>query len=109
MLCAFPLNLVFDDVVFFFEQKTAYEMRISDWSSDVCSSDLEHRHLDDPCRGAAQETGDGLGFAVHGSVRRHARSTLLDENRPLGRKMRMSTTRAGVITFCQPPDMKKVA
>src|SRR3546814_9458929 len=26
--------------VFFFEQKTAYEVRISDWSSDVCSSDL---------------------------------------------------------------------
>src|SRR3546814_8104578 len=29
-------------VVFFFKQKTAYEMRISDWSSDVCSSDLNH-------------------------------------------------------------------
>src|SRR3546814_3915708 len=30
-------------MVFFFKQKTAYEMRISDWSSDVCSSDLlEH-------------------------------------------------------------------
>src|SRR3546814_6540527 len=28
---------------FFFKQKTAYEMRISDWSSDVCSSDLLHR------------------------------------------------------------------
>src|SRR3546814_13356696 len=28
---------------FFFKQKTAYEMRISDWSSDVCSSDLQ-RH-----------------------------------------------------------------
>src|SRR3546814_7246719 len=28
-------------LVFFFKQKTAYEMRISDWSSDVCSSDLE--------------------------------------------------------------------
>src|SRR3546814_2472858 len=27
---------------FFFKQKTAYEMRISDWSSDVCSSDLLH-------------------------------------------------------------------
>src|SRR3546814_9615282 len=27
-------------VVFFFKQKTAYEVRISDWSSDVCSSDL---------------------------------------------------------------------
>src|SRR3546814_7399963 len=31
-------------VFFFFKQKTAYEMRISDWSSDVCSSDLRiHR------------------------------------------------------------------
>src|SRR3546814_11883850 len=28
---------------FFFKQKTAYEMRISDWSSDVCSSDLRAR------------------------------------------------------------------
>src|SRR3546814_2300809 len=28
-------------VCFFFKQKTAYEMRISDWSSDVCSSDLQ--------------------------------------------------------------------
>src|SRR3546814_15075633 len=31
--------------MFFFKQKTAYEMRISDWSSDVCSSDLLHRHV----------------------------------------------------------------
>src|SRR3546814_4788705 len=30
---------------FFFKQKTAYEMRISDWSSDVCSSDLNNRAL----------------------------------------------------------------
>src|SRR3546814_7676460 len=29
------------DFIFFFKQKTAYEMRISDWSSDVCSSDLQ--------------------------------------------------------------------
>src|SRR3546814_3484400 len=29
--------------VLFFKQKTAYEMRISDWSSDVCSSDLSAR------------------------------------------------------------------
>src|SRR3546814_8344273 len=28
-------------VFFFFKQKTAYEMRISDWSSDVCSADLK--------------------------------------------------------------------
>src|SRR3546814_1576298 len=31
--------------VFFFKQKTAYEMRISDWSSDVCSSDLGVKHF----------------------------------------------------------------
>src|SRR3546814_8737288 len=35
MLCSW-CGLIF----FFFKQKTAYEMRISDWSSDVCSSDL---------------------------------------------------------------------
>src|SRR3546814_1632462 len=34
------LVLVVDVAVCFFKQKTAYEMRISDWSSDVCSSDL---------------------------------------------------------------------
>src|SRR3546814_5184927 len=32
--------LIFCFFIFFFKQKTAYEMRISDWSSDVCSSDL---------------------------------------------------------------------
>src|SRR3546814_4578013 len=40
---------------FFFKQKTAYEMRISDWSSDVCSSDLNRpqrqRAGDDPRQG----------------------------------------------------------
>src|SRR3546814_8325406 len=33
-------------VFFFFKQKTAYEMRISDWSSDVCSSDLRTLGVD---------------------------------------------------------------
>src|SRR3546814_19900846 len=33
--------------LFFFKQKTAYEMRISDWSSDVCSSDLPALSLED--------------------------------------------------------------
>src|SRR3546814_7110121 len=32
--------MLFDFFFFFFKQKTAYELRISDWSSDVCSSDL---------------------------------------------------------------------
>src|SRR3546814_3067175 len=35
------LYLVMYIIFFFFKQKTAYEMRISDWSSDVCSSDLQ--------------------------------------------------------------------
>src|SRR3546814_5885415 len=42
---------------FFFKQKTAYEMRISDWSSDVCSSDL--KAVEDQQRGPVP-----LGFAA---------------------------------------------
>src|SRR3546814_10592850 len=38
VLCGIVLFVMV--TVFFFKQKTAYEMRISDWSSDVCSSDL---------------------------------------------------------------------
>src|SRR3546814_5046656 len=41
-------------VCFFFKQKTAYDMRISDWSSDVCSSDLTSRVL----AGTIRRTGD---------------------------------------------------
>src|SRR3546814_7868960 len=40
--CVHCLTLLF--CFFFFKQKTAYEMRISDWSSDVCSSDLGRNH-----------------------------------------------------------------
>src|SRR3546814_98868 len=50
--------VVIVDVFFFFKQKTAYEMRISDWSSDVCSSDLY----------AAIECGLPIDFWVTGSV-----------------------------------------
>src|SRR3546814_10173506 len=54
---------------FFFKQKTAYEMRISDWSSDVCSSDLFRQspgeqvtfsptaHLRTVCRSLPQAEG----------------------------------------------------
>src|SRR3546814_4554494 len=40
MIVLFLLFGFFIRYFFFFKQKTAYEMRISDWSSDVCSSDL---------------------------------------------------------------------
>src|SRR3546814_10971282 len=64
--------------VFFFKQKTAYEMRISDWSSDVCSSDLQDRggtaahcrHLSareqcisDPCQCSARGCNDRQAHA----------------------------------------------
>src|SRR3546814_7361321 len=45
-------------VVFFFKQKTAYEMRISDWGSDVCSSDLSTG------RSAVAAVADRAGVAL---------------------------------------------
>src|SRR3546814_5682856 len=54
---------------FFFKQKTAYEMRISDWSSDVCSSDLGVVGEQDQC-GKRRRTdrvalGHRLGCVAH--------------------------------------------
>src|SRR3546814_4115247 len=50
-------------IFFFFKQKTAYEMRISDWSSDVCSSDL-----------TSTET---IGGSIAGSSRRVRRENAM--------------------------------
>src|SRR3546814_4436253 len=52
---------------FFFKQKTAYEMRISDWSSDVCSSDLYGKARPGQRRRAQRafvEAGAGVGEAA---------------------------------------------
>src|SRR3546814_17178930 len=46
---------------FFFKQKTAYEIRISDWSSDVCSSDLER--LEGVATGACSEVEEQIALA----------------------------------------------
>src|SRR3546814_2223539 len=58
--------------VFFFKQKTAYEMRISDWSSDVCSSDLNTCNGADDCRRAVRlqigRGADVIKFASTGGV-----------------------------------------
>src|SRR3546814_6062517 len=59
-------------LLFFFKQKTAYEMRISDWSSDVCSSDLgaaRHRQRPSPPAGGRADRDEpplvaGAGSAV---------------------------------------------
>src|SRR3546814_1763987 len=61
-------------VFFFFKQKTAYEMRISDWSSDVCSSDLDRTSSDFPAgsfppeRVRTRPAGSGGGDAHDGPV-----------------------------------------
>src|SRR3546814_5065669 len=57
-------------MIFFFKQKTAYEMRISDWSSDVCSSDLERSHARAPlhARTAGRQLAGGCGAGCSSST-----------------------------------------
>src|SRR3546814_15992753 len=50
---------------FFFKQKTAYEMRISDWSSDMCSSDLDERRLPAEPLGQQDQTGQDKAGRRH--------------------------------------------
>src|SRR3546814_8300157 len=58
---------------FFFKQKTAYEMRISDWSLDVCSSDLQGRAIADV------EEREGLQIEIDvDGLRRRAGAALGD-------------------------------
>src|SRR3546814_13905904 len=69
----YVFSCVYFLLIFFFKQKTAYEMRISDWSSDVCSSDLalhlqpqrfssDRRACLDALRAARHERAGGLGL-----------------------------------------------
>src|SRR3546814_2883427 len=55
---------------FFFKQKTAYEMRISDWSSDVCSSDLVQREFVE--RGMVADLNVHWDIGVDGEAKPHA-------------------------------------
>src|SRR3546814_6297475 len=58
--------LVCSLLFFFFKQKTAYEMRISDWSSDVCSSDLLWTHA------APLRSGEVASTLIRGGPAGHA-------------------------------------
>src|SRR3546814_11532215 len=71
ILCV--MSLVF----FFFKQKTAYEMRISDWSSDVCSSDLRDilAHL---VSGAVAGDGEHQWPVVAAGTKRQVERTQVD-------------------------------
>src|SRR3546814_5936932 len=66
---------------FFFKQKTAYEMRISDWSSDVCSSDLA----------VGRELGDDLARRRAAEQHRH----LVAKRRHAGHHRRLDEARTG--------------
>src|SRR3546814_17423449 len=66
---------------FFFKQKTAYEMRISDWSSDVCSSDLILHDFQDFPHQLRIQGGRGLieqhDLRFHGERARYGHTLLL--------------------------------
>src|SRR3546814_18852935 len=105
-------RIVYFVFFFFFKQKTAYEMRISDWSSDVCSSDLEHRgdpvrvsqHAevevdlgalqDGPAEGQRCQRGDGRGEQAGphqaASVDGGCPAALLPPTSPLAAHMRQA-------------------
>src|SRR3546814_7856157 len=73
---------------FFFKQKTAYEMRISDWSSDVCSSDLGRA----PGSGSFHRlTARSRAQAVRRKARRHREAR--SEERRVGKEC-VSTCRS---------------
>src|SRR3546814_3472294 len=63
--------------VCFFKQKTAYEMRISDWSSDVCSSDLLTDYLAQAVRAADRLKRD-IGL-IFGAIVRRERPGLVEK------------------------------
>src|SRR3546814_9809787 len=99
MLCLWSCVVIF----FFFKQKTAYEMRISDWSSDVCSSDL-------PVAGSGRLLRSSLHQALLGrmpaelpnqtrsSLRLPARNSARSEERRVGKEC-VSTCRSRWSTY----------
>src|SRR3546814_1990625 len=91
--------LVFDFVFFFFfKQKTAYEMRISDWSSDVCSSDLRYSEYDrrpvvTNGRSASSRSGPPAGDDVPPAITAAVATTGRSEERRVGKEC-VSTCRS---------------
>src|SRR3546814_4117790 len=73
-------------VLIFFKQETAYELRISDWSSDVCSSDL-------PCRLARAPVAAGFGRFVRGAEAAKLSSHPLHDRRDGGFASLFAATR----------------
>src|SRR3546814_14765942 len=70
------MMLIISFVIFFFKQRTAYEMRISDGSSDVCSSDLQADALGVACFGVGNPDGHFPREQPHRIARRKARQVV---------------------------------
>src|SRR3546814_7444871 len=90
-------------VLFFFKQKTAYEMRISDWSSDVCSSDLLLGH--DLVHGQGRSQGAAAGVRQLQKLQRALQSTVFAMASVQGNE---NTVKAGTDQIDQCVDRKSV-
>src|SRR3546814_12125130 len=96
---------------FFFKQKTAYEMRISDWSSDVCSSDLVTlgiggtlSQLDDPARNHEipeifMIVADPVGASIVESLEHTGRPNLTGTYNRVPEAVNIETNRAYLPSF----------
>src|SRR3546814_3314004 len=100
-------------LVFFFKQKTAYEMRISDWSSDVCSSDLGLVPSQKTSMTLLCKTWLGLLMHVGGAplILRHAPNLSTELSRLLStlRHCSIESIRAARVKRNNAPEAKKAA
>src|SRR3546814_14884313 len=122
MSCVSPYGLMYSFLfIFFFKQKTAYEMRISDWSSDVCSSDLaraildpelvmligspqievDHQHLlaDPAQRDGGRETAGGFALALLGAGEPQAARQAVRRHQPQRREIVRASCRDRVCQY----------
>src|SRR3546814_5508600 len=98
---------------FFFKQKTAYEMRISDWSSDVCSSDLVAKHqMQHPIQAATiklrcrQALAGDAPSARHDPlwrIRKNRATSLLVQTGQLGRRSEERRVGKECVSTCRSP------
>src|SRR3546814_18073106 len=95
-------KMIKSGLIFFCKQKTAYEMRISDWSSDVCSSDLKPNELEQTGIGIPQQQETTMSTTTRTSA---DRSELRSEERRVGKEC-VSTCRSRSSPY---PSKKKVS